>query len=147
MVTMEIPTKLTMDDLLAAIDKLPNQALLEFGRRVRALETKRCLATVEVGDEQALLQVIAAQRLPDSDQKRLAWLREKSDDETLTSEEHAELLHYVQRVGQHDLTRVEALIELAQKRGVTLREVMRQLGIEPAYAWIARDASLTSCCL
>lgn len=134
MVTVEVPTRLTMDDLLAAVDKLPNQALLEFGWRVRALQTKRGLPLVEAEDEQALLQIISDQRLPESDQKRLAWLREKSDDETLTAEEHAELLRYVQRVEQRDLTRVEALIELAQKRGTTLREVMRQLGIESNYA-------------
>jgi hypothetical protein len=32
--------------------------------------------------EQALLQLIVDQRLAESDQKRLAWLREKCDDET-----------------------------------------------------------------
>lgn len=134
MVTVEVPTRLTMDDLLAAVEKLPNPALVEFGWRVRALQTKRGLPAVETEDEGALLQVIADQRLPEADRKRLAWLREKSEDETLTSEEHAELLRYVQRVEQLDLTRIEALIELAQKRGVTLREVMQQLGIEQTYA-------------
>lgn len=134
MVTVEIPSRLTMDDLLAAIDKLPNQALLEFGWRVRALQTKRGLPFVEAADEQALLQIIADQRLPEPDQNRLAWLRQKSDEETLTPEEHTELLRYVHRVEQLDLTRIEALIELAQKRSVTLREVIHQLGIEPNYA-------------
>jgi len=134
MVTVEIPSRLTMDDLLAAIDKLPNQALLEFGWRVRALQTKRGLPFVEAADEQALLQIIADQRLLEPDQNRLAWLRQKSDEETLTPEEHTELLRYVHRVEQLDLTRIEALIELAQKRGVTLREVIHQLGIEPNYA-------------
>lgn len=134
MVTVEIPTRLTMDDLLAAVDKLPNQALLEFGWRVRAIQTKRGLPLVEAEDEQVLLQVIADQRLPESEQKRLALLRQKSDDEILTPEEHAELLRYVQRVEQQDLTRLEALIELAQKRGITLHEVMHQVGIEPNYA-------------
>ena len=134
MVTVEIPSRLTMDDLLAAIDKLPNQALLEFGWRVRALQTKRGLPFVEAADEQALLQIIADQRLPEPDQNRLAWLRQKSDEETLTPEEHTELLRYVHHVEQLDLTRIEALIELAQKRGVTLREVIHQLGIEPNYA-------------
>lgn len=133
MVTVEVPTRLTRDDLLAAVEKLPNPALVEFGWRVRSLQTKRGLPVVETADEGALLQVIADQRLPETDQKRLAWLREKSDDEALTSEEHAELLQYVQRVEQLDLARIEALIELAQKRGVTLRAVMQQLGIEPTY--------------
>lgn len=134
MVTVEIPTRLTMDDLLAAVDKLPNQALLEFSWRVRAIQTKRGLPMVETEDEQILLQVIADQRLPESEQKRLAWLRQKSDDETLTPEEYTELLSYVQRVEQQELTRLEALIELAQKRGITLHEVVHQLGIEPNYA-------------
>ncbi|MFZ4657509.1 MAG: hypothetical protein ACOYNY_10880, partial [Caldilineaceae bacterium] len=79
--------------------------------------------------EQALLQLIVAQRLAESDQKRLACLREKCEDETLTPEEHTELLRYVQRVEQQDVTRVEALIELAQMSGVTFHELMQQLGI------------------
>jgi len=79
--------------------------------------------------EQALLQLIVDQHLAESDQRRLAWLREKGEDETLTPEEHAELLRYVQRVEQQDVTRAAALIELAQIRGVTFRELMQQLGI------------------
>lgn len=54
MVTVEISVKLTMDDLLAAVDKLPNQALLEFGQRLLVLQAKRGLALVDAKNEQAL---------------------------------------------------------------------------------------------
>lgn len=134
MVTVEVSTQLTMDDLIAAVDKLPNQALTEFARRVVALQTRRGLPLLETEEEQTLLQVIEEQHLADFDRKRLAWLREKGRDGNLTAEEHAELLAYVQRVENQDLVRIEALVKLSHKRGMTLDELMKQLGIEPNYA-------------
>ena len=134
MVTVEISTKLTVDDLVSVADKLPNQALTEFVQRVVALQVQRGLPLITIDEEKALRQVVEAQKLPELDQARVAILREKSREGTLTADEHAELLHYVQRVERQDLTRLQALIELAQKRGTNLSEVMHDLGIEAEYA-------------
>lgn len=64
------------------------------------------------------------------DQNRLRRLRSKSQQGALTPAEHAELLQFVQRVEQQDLVRVKALVQLAQKRGVTVPDLLQELGIE-----------------
>lgn len=65
-------------------------------------------------------------RLEIEDQQRLDLLREKSRAGTLSAEEQSELLTFVQQVEQQDLIRVEALVKLAQKRGITVTELMRR---------------------
>lgn len=51
--------------------------------------------------------------------------------ETLTAEEHAELLSMIQMREEANVHRVECLSELAERRQVPLRALMEQMGIEP----------------
>ncbi len=51
--------------------------------------------------------------------------------ETLTAEEHAELLAMIQVRKEANVHRVECLAELAKRRQVPLRVLMDQMGIEP----------------
>jgi len=54
--------------------------------------------------------------------------------ETLTTEEHQELLALIDRIEQADAERVQTLAELARLRHVTVTALMAQLGIRrPAY--------------
>ena len=55
----------------------------------------------------------------------------KRDAETLTAEEHVELLQLSQQAEAIDVQRMEALTKLAQLRGATLSDVLRQLKIDP----------------
>jgi hypothetical protein len=119
MTTVEVAAKLTVDDLVDAVDQLPNTELSHFVRRVLVLQARRGLAVLGEDDEQALLDAIQGRQLSESEHKRLARLRAKSRSGALTPAEHAELLQFVQRVEQADLRRVEALVELAKKRGVS----------------------------
>jgi hypothetical protein len=130
MTTVEVPARLTIDDLLTAVDQLPNGELTQFVRRVLALQSHRGLSILDQEDERPLLDAIHYQRLNARDQTRLRRLRSKSQQGTLTPTEHAELLQFVQRVEQQDLVRVEALIQLAQKRGVTVPDLLQELGVE-----------------
>jgi hypothetical protein len=63
-------------------------------------------------------------------QRRYDELLAKRDAETLTGEEHAELLRLSQEAEAIDVQRVEALTRLAQLRGVTLGDVLQQLNID-----------------
>lgn len=74
MATGEVPTKLNMENLLTALDELPNQGPRNFVQRVRALQIKRSFASVEAEDEQALLQLLATPSLSESDQAHLDLL-------------------------------------------------------------------------
>jgi hypothetical protein len=134
MTTVEIPAKVTIEEFFAAVQKLPPQELTELTRRIIALQAQSGLPLLAKDEEQALLETIRGQSLSPERQQRLNALREKSRTEALTPQEHSELLSFVQQVEQQDLTRVEALIKLAQQRGVTLSELLQDLGLEPTYA-------------
>ncbi|MGF1567543.1 MAG: hypothetical protein ACFCVD_05670 [Nodosilinea sp.] len=54
-----------------------------------------------------------------------------SQHEAIAPEEHPELLQLIDVVEQADAARIEALVELAQLRGVTLPDLMTQLGLQP----------------
>ncbi|MCZ7571036.1 MAG: hypothetical protein M5U01_21020 [Ardenticatenaceae bacterium] len=76
------------------------------------------------------MSAIVGSRLPSESQCRLDELREKSREGTLTPEEHAELLAFVQQVEQQDVARTQALVDLAKKRGITVSKLMRSLGLD-----------------
>jgi hypothetical protein len=71
------------------------------------------------------------QRLPAALQARFDELVARRQDEILTIEEHEELLRLTEQVEFMDVTRIEALAELAQLRGISVDELMNQLGIRP----------------
>ena len=81
-------------------------------------------------EEQALLEIITSQYLPQAVQERLDLLRDKSREGILPPAEQAELLALVQQVERQDLTRTKALIDLAHKRGISLTTLMDELGLE-----------------
>ena len=68
-------------------------------------------------------------RLPLQKQRRFDLLRGKLHAETLTQSEEIELQNLWQSVEQMNAKRLEALVELSQKRGVHLRTLMEELGI------------------
>jgi hypothetical protein len=61
---------------------------------------------------------------------RMRALIEKRDDETSATEEWQELLSLTDRLELLHADRLAALVELSKLRGVTLDEVMGQLGIQ-----------------
>lgn len=67
--------------------------------------------------------------LPLQKQRRFDLLRGKLHAERLTQSEETELQNLWQNVEQMNAKRLEALIELSQKRGIHLRALMDELGI------------------
>ena len=82
--------------------------------------------------EAVLLQKIN-QGLPEEVWQRYRCLVAKRRAETLTSEDHAELIALSDRIDETNARRIEHLAELAQLRESSLDDVMRQLGIKPQY--------------
>ncbi len=64
--------------------------------------------------------------------ERYRELVAKRQAETLSGEEHAELITLIDRVELANARRIECLAELATLRQVPLRELMAKMGIEPA---------------
>lgn len=71
------------------------------------------------------------QGLPDDVQRRFDELVARRQDETLTPDEHQELLHLIDQIEKSDVKRVQYLAELARLRGISLTTLMDQLGIHP----------------
>jgi hypothetical protein len=78
--------------------------------------------------EAELLQRIH-EGLPPATWKRYHALKEKRDAETLTPDEHAELIQLVNEVEDWNVRLVELVGALAQLRQVPLRATMDELGL------------------
>lgn len=128
MPVVHVPAELTVEDLVRAVEQLPSDELTQFTRQVLAIQARRGVPLLVDDEEKALLSAVASW-LPPGEQRRLDELREKSREGTLTPDEHAELLTFVQRVERQDVTRAQALVDLAQKRGVTVTKLMQELGL------------------
>lgn len=118
-----------LDQLLNGVAQLETDELEEFVAQVSLLLARRKVANLPQ-PEAALLQQIN-QGLPVDVQRRYSELKAKQHAETLTLENHEELLALIDAVEQADGDRLQHLIELAQLRQVPLRELMHQLGIHP----------------
>ena len=67
--------------------------------------------------------------IPSDVQARFATLLDKRDALTLTDDEYTELLDLTNQIENLEANRVRLLGELARYRGVTLTQVMQDLGI------------------
>ncbi len=80
--------------------------------------------------ETALLQQINS-GLPDEVQQRYNDLRARQAAGSISAEEHQTLLALIDVVEQADVERMQALMQLAQLRNLSLQALMEQLAIEP----------------
>lgn len=122
-------SKVELDQLLNGIAQLEISDLERFAEQVNLLLARRKFSSLPE-PEADLLQKIN-QGLPANLQHRYDELRGKLHDETITPEEHQELLELVDVVEQADAERLQSLIELSQLRQVSLPLLISQLGIHP----------------
>jgi uncharacterized protein YydD (DUF2326 family) len=133
MQNVEIRSRVSMDELLNGVAQLDTPELEQFISQVLTLRAKRIAPSLP--EEEARLLEKINQGLPPDVQQRYDELTAKRRAETLTPEEHEELLDLIDRIEQADAERVQALAELAQRRGVSITTLMAELGIRrPAYA-------------
>lgn len=113
------------------VDQLPDSSLQQVVTFLEALQPPSPAPNSSSEAEADLLATIQWQLTPE-EQTRLDYLRQHNDAETLTPEEHQELLSYVDRIEQHDAQRAEALLQLAQLRQVPIEQVLAKF--LPAHA-------------
>lgn len=120
-------TPLTAAHAIAVIKKLPPAELRKFNRQFRSWEQDG----QKLADEEGLLlaRIRENSRLPALTQRRFDRLRRKHQAEALTSGELAELQGLWREVERMNVNRLEALHQLAQRRGIKLRTLMRELGL------------------
>lgn len=121
------------EQLLRAVESLRGEELDVFVEQVIALRARR-VASHLPPDEAALLLAIN-RSVPVTTQQRYGELISKRQAETLTPEEHTELLQLTDQAELLNAERVSALADLARLRQTTLTELMKSLDIQPpAYA-------------
>lgn len=130
---VEIKTELPFDELLKAVAQLDLPDLEDLLSEVIALQAQKKAPNLSGPETDLLLKI--NQGLPAEVQNRFDELVAKRQDETLTPDEHQELLDLTNQIEQSDAQRVKYLAELAQLRGTSLTGVMKNLGIhQPTYA-------------
>lgn len=113
--------------LLAVAEALSLSELEQLTDQMLALRARRRAPHLSA-DETALLARIN-QTLPSAAHARLRALIAKRDLEELTDTEYAELTTLTDQLEILHADRLDALATLAQLRGVTLPEIMQQLGL------------------
>ena len=116
------------DELLKAAEQLTPAELQEFVAGVLVLRAQRQAPHLSAEESKLLLSI--NQGLPEELCNRLNTLIAKRDDDTLTNEEHQELIQLTDQVEQRQAERAAALGKLAILRKTSLTSLMDQLGIK-----------------
>jgi len=116
------------DELLKAAEQLTPAELQEFVAGVLVLRAQRQAPHLSAEESKLLLSI--NQGLPEKLRNRLNTLIAKRDDDTLSNEEHQELIQLNDQVEQRQAERAAALGKLAILRKTSLTSLMDQLGIK-----------------
>jgi hypothetical protein len=119
--------EIDLDEVLQGLARLGAKELEQFIDKVIALQAQRRAPNLSK-DETELLQQIN-HGLPADVRQRYDALNAKLHDETITPQEHEELLALIDRIELADAERMQRLVALAQLRGVSVDTLMEQLGI------------------
>ena len=118
-----------LDQLLTGVAQLDTpdlEKLLVQVRQVLAHRQNHSLPALEI----ELLQKIN-QALPEEIQQKYNDLNAKMRSQTITPDEHQDLLKLINVVEQADGDRLQNLIQLSQLRNISLSELMKHLQIHP----------------
>ena len=133
MSTVKVEIQLSSQELLKAVEQLSLTDLEQFVSQVLLLQAQRKANSLPQAEAELLRKI--NQGIPSDTQKNYDELIAKRQDETLTPEEHRELLHLTEQIEKLQAQRLESLAELARLRKTSLTALMENLGIQvPTYA-------------
>lgn len=121
----ETPIQISVPALVKALEQLPPAALDELMAHARLLQQQH-------KQEQSLLAIIQ-RRLPVGQDVRLHELSVKLENETISDSERAELLYLADQAEALDSERAQALLTLAQQRGISVRQLLQDLHLNSRY--------------
>jgi hypothetical protein len=128
-------SQIESEQLINAALQMSRPELKSFVARIFALKAREETPSLPQRESELLLKI--NQGVPEEMQRRYDSLIGKRRDHKLNKAEHRELLMLTQQIEQLDAERLKWLSELAQLRGVSLPDLMHDLGIkppEPVYA-------------
>lgn len=122
------------EKLLSAALQMSRPELERFVARLFALKAKEETPSLTKRETELLSNINRS--VPEDMQRRYAALVRRRLHHKLTRSEHTELLELTKRLEEFDVQRLKWLSELAQLRGVSLPDLMCDLGMntpEPEY--------------
>ena len=133
MTTLYVEAEISFEALLKAVEQLSEPELERFVSQVIALQARHKAPSLPKGEADLLLKINRG--LPANVQARYEALVARRKAETLTGDEHNELLRLTDQVEQLEAERMRSLATLARLRQTSLTALMEALGIQPpAYA-------------
>ncbi len=129
MPTIQVKAQISAQELIDAAGQLDGPELEAVSDRLLALRAERRAPHLPHEEADLLLKINTP--LPEETWRRYTSLYAKLDPDTITAEEHAELLQLINVVEMDNARRIRHLIELARLRGTTLDALMKSLGIGP----------------
>lgn len=115
------------EQIISAVAQLSLSELERVFDRVLALQAERKAAHLSPVESGLLVRINRG--LPPELRERLALLKARREDESITDAEYEELTRLSDQAEELHAERVAAMVELAKLRGVCLSELMNQLGI------------------
>jgi hypothetical protein len=130
MPTIQVEADISLGSLVAAAEQLSASELRQLATEVLTLQARRQARSLSAQETDLMLTI--SRCFEPEDQQRFEELVAKRDAEMLSREEHQELLRLTQAAEALDAARVEALAKLAELRGTTLSNLMRELEVQPS---------------
>lgn len=125
MSTSQIETEQLLDTAL----QMSRTELERFVARLLALKARQETPSLTARESALLLKI--NQGASQDIQRRYNSLTKRRRRHKLTRPELRELLELTKQIEQHDVERLKCLSALARLRGVSLPDLMQELGIEP----------------
>jgi hypothetical protein len=130
---LQVEVQLSSEELLKAVAQLSLPDLERFVSQVILLQAQRKTSNLPQAEAELLLKI--NQGIPSDTQNYYDELITKREAETLTPDEHNQLLELTEQIEKLQAQRIEYLAELARLRKTSLTALMENLGIQmPAYA-------------
>lgn len=121
--------EITAENLLDAVVSLPKN---EFERLItNAKKLRRTLPENQANKDIRLIKKVNESTLSETEQKRFYELIEKRQSENISEDELKELIALTEKSEELNVKRLKYLVEIANIRNKSLREVMKELEIFP----------------
>jgi hypothetical protein len=127
MATIHLEAEVTRESLLKAVEQLSPPELRQFVAEVLTLQARRAPDRLSASESELLTRI--NEGLPDGLRDRYTELIARRQEDTLSAEEHDELLRLTHQVERLEADRLTALAELARSRGISLSALMDKMGI------------------
>ncbi len=122
---------LSFDEILRNVSSLDTKEIVQFMHEISRIVAQRKGNTLSQRESE-LLETIN-KSIPSKLQFQYDTLALKLNNETISDEEHKQLLQVIAKLEQKKAKKLEYMMELARLRNITLKELSHQLQMQNAF--------------